>query len=70
MVEMIRRGHLPEKMKFTCTCTHCKTEFSFLREEAQDASGLDQRDRGLLKIACPLCKRDVYTTVNKGVPCD
>lgn len=68
MVEFIKRGHLPEKMKFISTCSHCKTEFSFLREEASDGSGGDQRDHGMLKIPCPLCKHDVYTHVSKGIP--
>ena len=70
MVEILNQGHLPENAKFICTCNHCKTEFSFKRSEATDASGADQRDHGLLKIACPLCRRDVYTTVSKGIPSD
>lgn len=70
MPKIIKQGHLPEKMKFISTCSHCKTEFSFLREEASDGSGGDPRDHGVLKIPCPLCSRDVYTNARQGIPTD
>lgn len=60
MVEIIKRGELPEKQEFQTTCTNCKTEFKFTRGEASDGSGGDQRDAGLLKIPCPLCKKECF----------
>lgn len=58
-IEVIERGELPEKKRYELRCLHCRTRFSFLREDAQYWSSV--RNEEGLKIACPVCRRDCYT---------
>lgn len=59
MVEIIRRGELPEEKQYQHTCTNCSTHFKFKRAEARLSP--DQRDPGYF-IPCPLCKQNCWMT--------
>lgn len=64
MILITKRGTPPEQLVHEATCTHCKTEYEFTRDEAKHIS--DQRDGDCLKTTCPVCKREVFTAANKG----
>lgn len=64
MILITKRGTPPEQLVHEATCTHCKTEYEFTRDEAKYIS--DQRDGDCLKTSCPVCKRDVFTAANRG----
>lgn len=64
MILITKRGTPPEQLVHDATCTHCKTEYEFTRDEAEYIS--DQRDGDCLKTSCPVCKRDVFTAANRG----
>lgn len=64
MILITKRGTPPEQLVHEATCTHCKTEYEFTRDEAKYIS--DQRDGDCLKTTCPVCKREVFTAANKG----
>lgn len=53
MVEIIRRGELPELEKHEATCARCKTEFRFEAREARLVP--DPRDGDFYQIGCPIC---------------
>lgn len=60
-MKIIKKGKLPEEREYMSTCRHCKTFFSFLKNEA--TYNYDQRDGDFLSIDCPLCKNKVIHSV-------
>ncbi len=63
MVEIIRKGSLPEERVHKATCNNCDTLFSFKESEA--AQSYDQRDGRTFSISCSLCKQICYVPSEK-----
>jgi hypothetical protein len=53
MVEILKRGIVPEEVHYETICVRCKTHFRFLRKEARQVN--DFRDGDFLSIDCPVC---------------
>ena len=56
MMEIIKKGRLPEEEIFEGDCHNCKTEFRCKRCEGTYESY--QRDGDFLRVTCPLCNRE------------
>ena len=58
MVEIIKRGTLPDEKTYETECRHCRTFFRFERREAHFVT--DQREGDAVTIACPVCTTLVW----------
>lgn len=64
MVEIVRRGILPEEKVHEATCGNCYTVFRFKQGEAHVTG--DQRDGDYMTIACPLCNKTVTKSLHQN----
>lgn len=56
MIEIIRKGKIPEDKKFRYTCSRCQTIFEFKASEAKLEATC--RNESFRVIKCPLCNRE------------
>lgn len=61
MVDVLRRGELPEEKIKIVTCTDCKSELRFKISEAKIVS--DPRDGNFYVIDCPICSSQVAKAI-------
>lgn len=57
-IQIIKRGVLPEAIRYKTECCHCNTIFSFLKSDTHLTG--DQRDRDFYTIKCPECSKDCH----------
>ena len=60
-MKIIKHGIIPETVPYVVTCGYCKTEFEFLKMEAEVRSC--QRDGTWLTIDCPVCNKSVMKDI-------
>lgn len=57
-IEVTKRGELPGKRQYKGTCSSCRTEVKFLKEDGQISS---HRNESIICVECPLCKNQICT---------
>lgn len=67
MVDVIKRGVLPEETVHEVTCSHCYSELRFKEKEAKLID--DQRDGRYLQITCPVCDRTITKSATRHRNC-
>lgn len=61
-MKILRLGALPQKKVYEATCSHCKTHFSFLQEEAK--SNTSKYGERVLNVVCPMLDCNVVAYVS------
>lgn len=62
MVEILKRGTLPEDETREVTCGHCRSVLRFKRSEGRQSR--DQRDGGALTFTCPVCEHAIWVAAH------
>ena len=65
MIEIIKRGKIPQEKKYEATCYTCKTVFTALQEDGKVVN--DQRDGDFVTFHCPVCNRECHCDLKLGV---
>ena len=60
-MKILRLGVLPQKKVYETTCSHCKTHFSFLQEEAKLSES--RFGEKTLTVVCPMMNCNVVAYV-------
>jgi len=58
MVEIIKRGKLPEDKPRRVTCGNCKSVLSVKRSEWESTG--DVREPNIVCVMCPVCNQKLY----------
>lgn len=57
VMDVIKKGKLPEDNVYLGSCHHCGTVVKFMRSEGELV--FDQRDGDYIEIECPLCHTSI-----------
>lgn len=60
-MEILKRGIVPEQIRYVSSCSHCKTEVAFMQCEGKIT--YDQRDGNFITVECPVCNRDINKAI-------